>query len=160
MNDLDFGMNLQVVPLISPYDATSTDPATPFVKVSRAAGLVKFLVPFGTITGDSCTVTLDVATANSTVGLTDVAVGFRYRLSAAVGGDSWGAVTTADSTGVAVTANDDDKILLIEYDPRENEDYEWARLTFTTGGSMSNCEIAAVAVFKPRYAQLDQLSST
>jgi len=156
-----YGMQEQIIPLISPVDITNTDVNSPFVKVSNAHWL-RFLVPFGTITGDTCTVTVAESTANSTSGgATEVAVPFTYRLSGAVGVDTWGAVTTADSGGLLVTASDDDKILAIDIDPRTLDDgYNYVRVQLVTGGSMSACEVAAVAIVHPRYAQLDNVSST
>lgn len=157
MNDIRFGMNEQIVPLVSPVDLVATDSASPFIKLNNCHW-VTFLAQFGTITGDTCDITIEVATAASSG--SEVAIGFRYRLSGAVGSDTWGAVTTADSAGVAVTASDDDKILAVEYDPTENPDYNYVRLVATTAGSMSACEYGLIAVLAPRYGQLDALSST
>lgn len=159
MNDLRYGMNTQIVPLISPVDIAATATSSPFVKVSNAHR-VAFEVFFGTITGDTVDVTLECATANSTSGLTDIAVPFYYRLSGAVGVDTWSAVTSADSTGVGVTASDDDKILLVDYDPRTNADYQYVRVTVTPGSSASAVEVSVTAFLEPRYGQLDPVSST
>lgn len=159
--DFRYGMTEQIVPLISPVDIVATDVTSPFVKVSNAHW-VRFILPFGTVTGDTCDVTVEESTAQDTsAGGTEIAVPFVYRLSAAVGGDSWGAVTTADSAGIGITADDDDKILAIDVDPRTLDDgYNWLRVKLVTGGSMSACEVAAIAILNPRYAQLDNVSST
>lgn len=157
MNDIRFGMNEQVIPLVSPIDLVATDSASPFVKVSNAHWLT-FLAFFGTVTGDTCDMTVEASTANSSG--SEITVPYRYRLSAAVGADTWGATTTADSTGVGVTATDDDKILQIEVDPAENPDYNYYRVVATTGGSMTACEYALIGILKPRYGQLNMLSST
>jgi len=157
MNDLRYGMNSQIVPLISPLDTAASALASPFVKLSNAHRCT-FLVSFGTITGDSVDVTVEAATAAASG--TEIAVPFVYRLSGAVGSDTWSAVTTADSGGVAAAATDDDKILLIDYDPATNADYNYVRLVATPGSSASAVEIAVMAVLEPRYGQLDPVSST
>jgi hypothetical protein len=113
---------------------------------------------FGTITGDSVVVTIEAATA-ATSG-SEIAVPFTYRLSGAVGVDTWAAVATADSGGVDVATTDDDKILLIEYDPATNADYQYVRLVTTTSTSVSACELAVTAKLYPRYGQLNPISST
>ena len=161
MNEIQFGMQEQVIHLISPVDLIATDAASPFVNLARAAGKITFILPFGTVNSDTCDVTVEVATANSTVGLTNIAVPFYYRLGGLVSSsDTWGAVTSADSTGVGVGSADSDKLLVIQYDPAENSDYQYVRLQLTTGGSMGACEVAAIAVFRPRYAGLDNLTTT
>ena len=157
MNDTRYLQNTQLVPLISPVDTAASALASPFVKLSNANRLA-FHLAFGTITGDSVTVTVEAATVAASG--SEIAVPYTYRLSGAVGSDTWSAVTTADSTGIDIAATDDDKIMWIDYDPRTNADYDYVRLVYTAGSSASAVEIQASAFLEPKYGQLDIPSST
>jgi hypothetical protein len=159
MNDLRYGMNLSIVPLVSPVDIVAVETVSPFVKLSNSLRC-QFNVFFGTITGDSVDITVECCTANSTTGVTNITVPFTYRKSGAVGDDTYGAVTTADSGGFAVSASDDDKIVLIDYDPASNPEYAYARVVLTPGSSCSAVEVAVQAFLEPRYAQFNIPSST
>jgi hypothetical protein len=153
-----FGQDLHVIPVASPLDITTSDINTTHVKVG-AAHRVTFLLHFGVITGDSIAMTVEESTAAATTGAE--AIPFIYRLSGATGSDTWGAVTTADSTGVDITASDDGKLLMIDVDPSTmSEDTNYLSVLFATGGSMSECVVNGLAVLQPRYPQLDHVSTT
>ena len=155
--DKRFAMDDHIIPVLSPVDIVSTATNTTHIKITGHH--VTFLVPFGTITGDSVVVTVEESTSAATTGA--VAVPFKYRLSLAVGADSWGAVTTADSTGVIVTASDDDKILLIDIDPSAlSDDCNYLSVLVSPEASCSAVEVAALAVQDARYGQLDHVSAT
>lgn len=156
-NDIRYGMNTHFIPVISPVDIVSTATNSTHIKVT--GGRVHFLVQFGTITGDSVAVTVEESTSAATTGAE--AIPFKYRLSGAVGADTWDAVTTADSTGVAVGASDDDKILLIDIDPSTlSEDCNYLSVLASPGGSASAVEIGVIAMIESNYGQLDHVSST
>lgn len=158
MNDTRYLQNVQLVPLISPVDGgAAAAGATPFVKMTNA-NRVAFHLAFGTITGDSVTITVEAATVGASG--SEIAVPFTYRLSGAVGSDTWSAVTTADSAGIDIAATDDDKILWVDYDPRSNADYDYVRLVYTSGSSVSAVELQCSAFLEPKYGQLDIPSST
>lgn len=140
-----------VLPVLAPVDAGSTTKYTDVVFLKHYEG-VKFLIPFGVITGDSAVVKVyecdDSTPSNST------AIAFKYRLSAAVNADSMGAITDATAAaGATITADDDGKMLEIQVDGRQlSEGYPAVRVEIDPGSSMSVCLVAAVAEFYgPRY---------
>ena len=146
-----------VVPVLAPADITSNATNTTHVKVTGHK--VQFYVSFGVITGDSVAVTVEASTSAATTGAE--AIPFNYRLSAAVGADTWGAVTTADSGGVDITASDDNKILLIEVDPSTlPDDDNYLSLLLSPGASASALIVGAHCVQASRYPQLDHVSAT
>lgn len=146
-----------VIPVLSPADIVSTATNTTHIKVTGHK--VAFLVFLGTLTGDSCAVTVEESSAASTTSAE--AIPFKYRLSAAVGGDTWGAVTTADSGGVDLTADDDDKILWVEVDPADLTDGDhYLSVLLSPGASASACEVAVIALQDVRYRSLNMQSST
>lgn len=150
-------MDLQFVPLMSPADLGAVDAGSAFVNV-RNAQQVSFIVPLGTITGGTCTITVDKS-PDGTAG-PHVKTPFMYRLSSAVGTDTWGNPTSASTAGVAVAATDDDKVLLIEIDPASLGDgFSFLRVWLDLAGSTTACEAAVIAVLEPRYKQHDPIRS-
>lgn len=139
-----------VIPLVSPVDLTTSDSTTDEVDFGEAVRGA-FYCFFGTITSDSTVVTLEKCT--NTSGGSNTAIAFNYRISAAAGTDTMGAITAATSAGVTMTASDDDKILIIEVDPAALEGYPYCRVVATTGGSTAACEYACWAMVLPRNAQ-------
>lgn len=151
-------MDVQLVPLMSPVDLGSTDTGSAFVNVKNAQW-ISFIIPFGTITGDTCTVTVEESSAASSG--SEVAIPFMYRLSSALGTDTWGDPTSATSAGLAVSADEDDKLMLIEIDPATLDDgYDYLRVWLNLGASASACEVAVLAALEPRYKQDDPISSS
>ena len=97
-------MNLAEKIHIVPIRATTTDTATfvtPHINM-KLYEKVEFVVMFGTLSGGSnvLTVTQDSTTAG-TAGTTAIAA--RYRMPAAAGTDTMGAVTALESTGLTLT---------------------------------------------------------
>jgi len=153
-----YGQDLHIVGVKNYSDIVSTATNTTHIKVTGHR--VTFLIPFVTITGDSVAVTVEESTSAATTGAE--AIPFTYRLSSTVAGaDTWGAVTTADSTGVDVTATDDDKILLIDIDPADmSEDCNYLSVLLSPGASASAVGVSAFALVDTRYKQLNHVSST
>lgn len=151
------------IPVLAPVDIASTITTTNYVQLAGAQKFA-FLVEFGNINsttaGDTEVVTVEAATADD--GATEAAVSFRYRLSGAVGANTWGAITTADTTGVSMTISDDNKFLWIELDPDElaASDYRVARLVFTDTTDMTNCLVSVVGIFEGRYKQSTHWTAT
>lgn len=149
-----FGEGINVIPVLAPVDQgnAGTD-NTIYVDLKRANWLT-FLVMMGAMTSDaSDTVTfvVDCSTDGSTTG---AACAFQYRLSAAVGTNTWGAVTDSTSDGAAIVgATDDNKAILIEVDPATvaaaKEGACWARLECTNVGPISL--ISACAFVETKY---------
>lgn len=157
-----YGVQEQLIPYIAPVDTTTSAATGAFVKVSNAHWL-QFRLQFGNINDTTGVVTVEEYTANSTSGAsTDaLAIPFTYRLSGVVGDDTWGAVTTSDSGGYTVGATADNMLLIIDIDPRSLTDgYDYVRMVVTPSGTQTNMLIAATAALLPRYAQLDNLSTT
>lgn len=148
---------VHVVGLTSPVDTASTTVNSDVIGVKEYHA-IEFLVYFGTITGDTVAVTVEecdnVTPSNTT------AIAFKYRKGAATGTDSMGAVTDATASGVSMAATDDDKLLLIDVDPRAlSADRPYLRVVADPGASASAVEIAILALLRPRYAQSAQLSA-
>jgi len=130
----------------------------------RNANKAFFFIQFGAITSttttDSYVVTVECATAE---GGTEAAIPFRYRLSGAVGANTWGAVTTCASTGLAFTAAAGDNLgVMIEVDPDElaANDYRYARAVLTDTPDMEAGLVAGFAFIEARYKQTTHISAT
>ncbi len=158
MKALNFDEQFHVVGLSSPADSGGAAVTSDIVNVGKYHS-VDLIVYFGTITGDTITLTVeecdDVTPSNNT------AIAFNYRESGATGSsDAFGDRTAATSSGVTVAATDDDHIFLISIDGSELSDgYPYVRVVATPGGSASASEVAIIAVLKPRYAQQAQITA-
>jgi hypothetical protein len=147
-NGVRYGQGLNVIPVLAPVDQgnAGTD-NTSYVDLKHANWLT-FLVMMGNMTSDaSDTVTFvcDCSTDGSTTGN---ACAFKYRLSAAVGTNTWGDITDATSDGAAIVgATDDNKAILIDVDPavvlQAKTGACWARLECTNVGPISLISVCA-----------------
>lgn len=153
MKGIRFAEGLKVLPILAPADITTTATGTQYVDVSKAHW-VTFVVQFGNLNNSTGAVTLEASTAASS-NATEVAIGFKYRLTSAVATDSLGAITSASSTGVAIAAADDNKALIIDVDPAAlpavGADYRYLRLFVTPATDNTNYLVGAVAYLQPRY---------
>jgi 2-phospho-L-lactate guanylyltransferase (CobY/MobA/RfbA family) len=158
-----FGEN--VVPLLGPQDIGSTATATPFVSMKNVLHTV-FKVFFGSITATSAdqaiTVTVEAATAAASG--SEVAIAFKYRLSGAVGANTWGTLTSATASGVSIATTDDNKILAIDIDPAALDgalaDASHVRVVITPDAGGTATLVAAEAVLEPAYPQTTHKSAT
>ena len=151
-----------IVCFLAPQDIASTATTCPYVDL-RNAQKAFFLLQFGAVTSatvtDDWTITVQCATAE---GGTEAAVAFRYRASGAVGANTWGAVTTADTTGFTVAPDtDDNKGYLIEVDPDAlaASDYRYARVVLTDVDAEA-CLVTGFAFLEARYKQTTHISAT
>jgi hypothetical protein len=161
---IKFGEKIQVVPLYAPVETTESK-ETACVALENAQW-VTFLVMTGALATDSddqYEITVKSAATNST-GAADVAIPYKYRLSSAVGTDSWGAITSATSTGFILEATTDGaKAVLIDVDPASipalDSDalYVYVDIATTT---MVSGPVAVSAYIEPRYPQNSNLSSS
>ncbi|MHA1225271.1 MAG: hypothetical protein ACTSPV_00845 [Candidatus Hodarchaeales archaeon] len=150
------GEEIHVVPALAPADISS-DTYTDVIGFKEYHN-IQILVMFGAITGD--TVTLTVEECDDTTPSNSTAVAFKYRKSSAVGTDSMGAVSSATTSGITVSATDDNKVILVEVDPATlTRGYPYIRVKLAPGGSISACFVGAVAILVPRYPQTSQLSA-
>ena len=149
-----------VVPAIAAVDMTTAETKTGHIN----AGLnqwVTLLVQFGSADAASLDIAVYQTSANTTVSATGVDC--RYRLTAAVGTDLIGAVTSAtlsatatlETTGAGVAS----MALVIDVDPADMTDgkkYLHATITGSTGNNLAG----ATWLLYPRYAQAVPVSST
>jgi hypothetical protein len=148
---------IRVVQLTSPVDTGSTTVNSDVIGTKELIG-IKFVVSMGTITGDTVVVTVeecdDVTPSNS------AAIAYLYsKDGAAIGTDTAGAWTAATTSGVTLSATDDDKNLIIKVDPAAlTADWPYLRVVADPGGSASACEIAINAIVVERYAQAANIS--
>ena len=154
-----------IVPLVAPVAGTTGTITSPYVDL-RNAQKFSFLVQFGAITSttatDAMVITVQAATAE---GGTEAAVAFRYRKSGAVGANTWGAVTTADTTGMEMGADDSDNMAVwVEVDPDAlaASDYRYARFIAAplVASQMEAYVISAIAILEARYKQTTHISAT
>lgn len=167
MRNLRFAEGLHIVPVLAPADIVATDVGTEFVDMSLFHH-VSFLLQFGGMTSDStdtATVTVEACPIGTTSDSTEAAIAFNYRLSSAVATDSMGAITAATAAGVAVTAADDNKLLIVDVDAEAvaaavSGTGRYVRAFITTNAEMASCLVGALAVLEPRYPQNVGPSST
>lgn len=154
-----------IVPLVAPVAGTTGTITSPYVDL-RNAQKASFLIMFGAITSTTTTdemlITVECATAEDGA---EAAIAYRYRISAAVGANTWGAVTTVTSAGVGLGADDsDDMTVWVEVDPDELavNDYRYARFLATPdpASQMEAYVISALAILETRYKQTTHVSAT
>lgn len=149
-----FAENFKIQPIITPVDTVATAKNSSYVDL-KDLNWATFLVSFGAITTGTATLTVEASTAGSS-NATEAAIPFKYRLSGAVDTDTMGAIASATSAGLSITANDDNKILVIEVDPaalpgNPGEDYRFLRLVAAPTTDMAAFVIGAAFVGTPRY---------
>lgn len=152
-----------IVPLLAPQDIAAAATATPFVDM-RTANDLAFLIAFGSITAASAdqaiTVTVEAATAGASG--SEAAVAFNYRLSGAVGANTWGAITAATTAGVSIATTDDNKLLWIEIDPAAvlaaKADARYVRAVVTPDAGGTATLVQACAIIDAAYKQTTMVS--
>lgn len=164
-NSIRYAEGLKVLPILAPSNIVATATATEYVDLNLVHWAT-FVVSFGAMTSDStdtATITLQASTAGSS-NATELTAAFSYRLSAAVATDTMGAITAATTDGVAVTAADDNKVVIVDVDPASiaalGTDYRYVRLVVTPNAEMASCNVGAVAFLEHRYPGNSIPSST
>jgi hypothetical protein len=154
-----------IVPLLAPQDIVDTDTATPFVDL-KTANKAAFLVFLGALTTATATDVLNITVEAATAAASgsEAQVAFNYRLSGAVGANTWGAITAATATGGVEIANtDDNKALWIEIDPAAilaaKADARFVRV-FISPTDLAATLVAAMALVDPVYKQTTMISAT
>lgn len=155
MNGIRFAEGLKVLPILAPIAFTTAAIDTEAVDM-KEFNWATFLVQFGAMTSDSTdTVTVTVQCSSVDTSATGDDIAFVYRLSSAVDTDSMGAITAAAATGVAVTAADDGKMLIIDVDPSKlpavKSDGCFLGLTLTPSAEVAAGVVGVIAVLEPRY---------
>jgi len=149
--------------LVAPQDIASTATTSPYMQLSNAQKAA-FLVIYGAVTSTTVTDTSVITVACATAeGGTEATIDFRYRRAGALGENTWGAVTTAASTGVSVaSASDDNTMWYIEIDPDvlAANDYRVARVVLTDTADLEACLVTVLGLIQPRYKQTTHISAT
>jgi hypothetical protein len=150
--------------LLEPKDIGTTITASSYMSLKNAhrAGI---LVVFGAVTSATTTnterITLEVATAE---GGAEASIDFNYRISGALGDNSWGAISSSSATtGLDIASDSQDNMMVwIEINPDElaTNDYTVARVRLTDNDDMAACLVTVLGFIEPRYAQTNMLSST
>lgn len=154
-----------IVPLIAPVDTAATALASPFVDMSNAHELA-FVAFFGVVTTGTAdsNVTMTVEASSAASSGAEVTVPFVYRLSGAVGANTWGAATTASTAGCSVASTDDSKMIWIQIDPAamlaELAGAQYVRLVITPTADHTVTLVGAWAEIAPRYRQVTYVSAT
>jgi hypothetical protein len=162
-----FAQLLNTLPLISPQDTAATALTSPYVKLGDSHSGTAF-VHFGSLTAATAAdqpVTVTVLAATVQAGTSASAVTFKYRLSGAVGSNSWGDITAATTAGVAVSADTgDNKMLAIDIDPsdilRQKADALYFAIVVTPDAGATASLVSAFAQLNPRVSQNSMISAT
>ena len=154
-----YGISPRILPAVLAQSGTTGDVATTFLNLANCH-MAELVVMLGAITDDTTVLTFRESTGSDST--SDLAIPFTYRLSAALGTDTgWGAVTTCDSGGLTLAVTDDNKVLIVHFNPADLTDgYKYIHGEFATGGSTSAFALAAIWLIDPRYATLDTQSDS
>ncbi len=153
-----------IIPLLAPADIATTITASNYMDL-KTAQAAAFLVIFGAVTSataDTEVVTVESASVETAAEATNA---FNYRLSGALGANTWGAITASGATGVEVTpSTDSNKLLWIEIDPAAiqaaNAGHRFVRVKLTDNTDMAACLVAVLGLIRPRYKQTTMVSAT
>jgi hypothetical protein len=155
-----------IIPLVAPVAGTTGTITSPYMDLKNAHK-ASFLISFGAITSTTTTDALTITVQGATVEEgTEAAVDFRYRLSGAVGANTWGAVTTvAAATGLPMLAPTADNMAVwVELDPDAlgASDYRFVRFLVTPApaSQMEAYVLGAVGIIEARYKQTTHISAT
>ena len=155
-----YAQDYHLLPVMAISTVTATATSSAFVNMSQNLW-VDFHVMFGTITTDDMVITVEECTANVTTSATEVAIPFCYRKCVAVASDTFGALTTNDSGGLTVSADEGGISFVISVDPATlDEGYNYVRVTLTESDATTVHVKAVNAILYPRYMQAIPPSST
>lgn len=148
MGKRNLGERIHVVPLVAPQQLSATTSTT-----GINMGLFN-QVDFILALGDLATADFTLTVWNSTTTSAGTAIAFEYRVSAAAGTDTMGAVTASESTGLALTNTSyDNMTIVISVDSDALTDtYHHVGLTLTRAGS-ATAYASITALCYPRYPQ-------
>jgi len=155
-----------MLPLLAPQDITNAETVSSYMDL-KYAHKAAFIVHFGAITSattaDSILITVECASVETG---TEVAVDFDYRISGALGTNTWGAVTAATSAGFSILNAVDNVIVWIEIDPGKIvadtgiTDARYARVNLSSPADMTATLVGVIGVTETRYKQTTYNSAT
>jgi hypothetical protein len=151
-----------IVPLLAPQDITTTVTPSGYMNL-KGTHKAAFLVILGNIASTSAdTMVITCTGATTDNGGTEAAIGFSYRISGALGANTWGAITSVTTTGLSLTLTSDNMLVWIELDPSDLAagDYNYVKLLFTDTTDMDNCLVAVLGIVQPRYKMSTMQSVT
>ena len=151
MGKKNLGEKIHYVPLVA-----SIQKSADFYTAGINMGLfnqVDFICQLGAL-GGAADFTVKVEECTASAGTSNDALAAEYRLSAAAGTDTMGAVTALETSGLALAnASDGGKCLIVTVDSDSLTDtHKYARLYFTRGGA-ATAYIGVMAACYPRYEQ-------
>ncbi len=143
-----YGQEYHLVPLVAPQQLSAT------TTTGGINGGLFSHVQFVIALGDLATAdfTLTVACSAVTALSSATAIAFNYRVSAAAGTDTMGAVTASESTGLALTNTSyDNKTVVVDVDASElTAAKPYVGVVLTRAGS-ATAYASITAICKPRY---------
>lgn len=156
-----------IIPLLAPVDKVSTAWATPWVDL-KTAHECRFFLFCGLLTSataDTAAVTIECACEAGSD--SEAAISFYYRTSGAVGANTWGAITSADTTGFNLSTGTDGLMYTIEVDPavaangNTNKNGRFVRMVLGAWSDTIAASLeAAWCEIRTRYKQTTFVSTT
>jgi hypothetical protein len=163
---INMAEDIKALPIKAPTDIVATATVTQYVNLTKVgAGQVEIAINFGALASTDATggatVTVEANDVNDTSSSdnNEGAIAFNYRLSAAVGTDSMGALTAATSAGAEVLTANASKLLLIYVDPAVAAK-KFVRAVVTPTAEVTSTIFSATARFCPRKGGASQESAT
>lgn len=168
---LAYGETVKILPLLAPQDIAATAAVSQYIDLNLAAGQVEIEIPFGNVASTDSTGGVQVVAAVNAVADTsssdssETAVTFEYRLSAAVGTDTMGALTAATAAGIQVGQADDNKTLFVYVNPSDipaqASTGRFLRVELTPTAEVTATLVGGITGrYVPRYAGASMPSST
>jgi len=163
-----YGQILKYVPVLAPQNITSTATGTNAVKLGGCHRLT-YEVQFGSVTATSTDQNVVITVLASSVATTNTgtAIAFNYRVSGAVGTDTWGAITAATASGASIApATANNALVLIDIDPAvalngpTSLDGAYTELVITPDAGATATNVSVVAHIEPRYIQTSPVSAS
>lgn len=166
MTKLNFAEEVQVVPLLTVADVVATATPSRYINTKQVgSGQIEFEINFGAVASTDSTGEVVVTVATNAVNDTtssdssEVSIAFNYRISAAVGTDSMGAITAATSAGASFINTNDNKTMLVYVDPAVAQ-AKYVRVVMTPTSEITSTLLNVVGRFIPRKAQATHISSS
>ncbi len=157
-----YAENEKVLPLLASVDLVATATNTQYLDLNMCEGTAEIALNFGLITSTDSTGEVVVTLTSNTVAdtsssdSTETALAFPYRLSAAVGTDTMGAITSATSSGVTIGSAVDGCTLCIFISPSAvaaaADGARFVRATITPTAEITSTVVGVVGRYTPRYA--------
>jgi len=143
------GERIHIVPLVSAQQISATTSTT-----GINMGLfnkVDFIIQLGALATANYTLTMEECTAAA--GTSNDAIAFEYRVSAAAGTDTMGAVTAVSSSGLELADGTYDTMtIIVSIDSDQLTDtHNYCRAVLTDPGT-ATAFVSIVALCYPRYA--------